>query len=97
MALCSYVERRRRTYYFRGRLPGALAVILGRTHVVGSLLTEARVAKLRVARFFFVLAKLDASKNPRAFGADVIPWAILCGAILCEGGHGEWCSGIFRL
>ncbi len=58
MALCSYVERRRRTYYFRGRLPGALAVILGRTHVVGSLLTEARVAKLRVARFYFVLAKL---------------------------------------
>ncbi len=59
MALCSHVERRRQTYYFRGRLPGALAVILGRTHVVGSLLTtEARVAKLRAARFYFVLAKL---------------------------------------
>ena len=58
MALCSYVERRRRTYYFRSRLPGALAVILGRTHVVGSLLTtDARVAKLRAARFYFILAK----------------------------------------
>ncbi len=45
MAVCSYVERRRQTYYFRARLPGALAAILGRTHVIGSLLTtDARAA-----------------------------------------------------
>ena len=45
MAVCSYVERRRQTYYFLARLPGALAAILGRTHVVGSLLTtEAQAA-----------------------------------------------------
>ncbi len=58
MAVCSYVERRRQTYYFRARLPGALAAILGRTHVIGSLLTtDARAAKIRAAKFYFILAR----------------------------------------
>lgn len=57
MAMCSYVERRRQKYYFRARLPVEAVGLLGRSHVVGSLLTgDVRVAKTRAARFYFVLA-----------------------------------------
>ncbi|WP_298161836.1 site-specific integrase [Acidocella sp.] len=57
MAMCSYVEKRRQRYYFRARLPGEMAGMLGRTHVVGSLLTgDSRIAKIRASRFYFVLA-----------------------------------------
>ncbi|WP_026440631.1 DUF6538 domain-containing protein [Acidocella facilis] len=53
MAMCSYVERRRQRYYFRARLPADLAFVLEQTHVVGSLMTnDARVAKIRAARFY---------------------------------------------
>jgi hypothetical protein len=57
MGLCSYVEKRRQRYYFRGRLPVEAADMLGRTHVVGSLLTnDSRVAKLRASRFYYEYA-----------------------------------------
>lgn len=54
MGLCSYVEKRRERYYFRVRRLTEAAGILGRTHVVGSLLSnDSRVAKLRASRFYF--------------------------------------------
>jgi len=57
MALCSYVERRRQTYYFRLRLPAGTDTLLGRTHLIASLGTrDPRTAKTRAARFYFVVA-----------------------------------------
>ena len=53
MAMCSYVERRRQRYYFRARLPLEAAAVLGRTHVVGSLMTsDSRLAKIRAAKIY---------------------------------------------
>jgi len=57
MALCSYVERRRLTYYFRLRLPVGIDDLLGRTHLIASLGTrDPGAAKIRAARLFFVVA-----------------------------------------
>ncbi|WP_353737312.1 DUF6538 domain-containing protein, partial [Acidiphilium sp.] len=48
MALCSYVERRRLTYYFRLRLPVGIDDLLGRTHLIASLCTrDPGAAKIR--------------------------------------------------
>lgn len=56
MALCSYVERRRQTYYFRLRLPAGIDDLFGRTHLVASLGTrDPGAAKLRAAKLFLVV------------------------------------------
>ena len=57
MSGCSYVERRGSRYYFRVRMPVDIAAITGQTHVVAALGTaDARVAKVRSARLFLLLA-----------------------------------------
>lgn len=57
MALCSYVERRRERYYFRLRVPPLAGAVLGREHVVASLLTrDAAQAKLRAAKIYLVVS-----------------------------------------
>jgi integrase len=59
MSGCSYVERRGSRYYFRVRVSLDIAAIIGRTHVVAALGTaDARVAKIKSARFFLSLAAL---------------------------------------
>jgi integrase len=57
MSGCSYVERRGSRYYFRVRVPLDVVAIAGRTHVVAALGTaDARVAKIKSARLFLLLA-----------------------------------------
>ena len=57
MGLCSYVERRRQRYYFRARLPAALAAFLGKSHLIGSLGTaDPHIAKRRAGRAIWSLA-----------------------------------------
>lgn len=66
MSGCSYVERRGSRYYFRTRIPLDLAVVTGRTHVVASLGTsDQRIAKIKSARFFFLLASFFATMHAK--------------------------------
>lgn len=56
MGLCSFIERRRRLYYFRIRLPSDIAQVLQRTHVIASLRTsDPAAAKTRAAILYLVL------------------------------------------
>lgn len=75
MSGCSYIHKRGSRYYFRVRLPIDIAIVVGRTHVVAGLLTsDLRVAKIKSARFFFLLASYLATmrlKMANALNTDV--------------------------
>lgn len=52
-----YVEKRRQRYHFRARIPGDIAAVTGRSHVIVSLRTgDLGQAKIFSARIFFLLA-----------------------------------------